>query len=226
MSANTHAAIRSGCAALIVGVSVAFSGAITGCVEPVDTRGNTRSYEPSTGSMSSEAPTAMAVDVADHRNVLPDGLYEVTVDAASCDVNETYRRTREVLLFRSRAGQSAKINLPLPWRGADDAEAEPRRQDLDLSQRQVPQFLIASGPACGSEADFDFVEITELTPTRLGLSFQRMAPTCPAPEGLCTIRATFELLQRSCDPSCDPQQIIRVVSASGLDARCTCADAR
>ena len=219
MSGSKRGAVRRGCAALIVAVTVA----ITGCVESVDDAGNTRSFEGSASPASSAANTDAALDVSDHRNVLPDGLYRVTVGAASCDVNDAYRG--RVLLFRSRAGERPTINIPLPWRNVDEdgADGGILRQDLSLSHRQPMQLLGPSRSTCAGEADFDFVEIDELTPTRLRLSFQRMALSCPVDESLCTVTATFELVQRSCDPSCEPQQIVRVVTSSGMDARCTCA---
>src|SRR5262245_29863510 len=134
-----------------------------------------------TGNSSTpSSPPGAAVDVADHRNVIPDGLYLVTVTAGSCNVNDIYRSTRPVWVGRSRAGQEPGINIPLPWTlyGEDATPAMgPGRTDIKLATR-FAEFTRAEPASCTGGNVRRANDIEAIAPRSMTISFETEGIAC------------------------------------------------
>ncbi len=88
------------------------------------------------------------------RDLLPTGVYDITVNAASCNMNDVFERRARVFVGRREFDESgirrspAHINVPLPIPLGDDGVSHSTpRQELDLALPKKSQTTV-DGRTC------------------------------------------------------------------------------
>lgn len=140
-------------------------------------------------------------DVSDP-GFLPTGTYSLQIVAASCNVNPMFQSSERVALFRNKAGAPAGVNIPLPTKLALASESSVfgvAHQDVDLSKKHV-SFSVEDPNGCGMVPTS--IDVTELSPTRLAVSYREGArESCDVPE--CSVEYAFDLVEAACPRDCN-----------------------
>jgi hypothetical protein len=168
-----------------------------------------------------------AVDPADP-DVVPTGLYGISVGAASCNVNDAFQRQDDTFLIRSGTG----MNIPLPSRVSGPnvvSSAAAPRQDFDLETTSMT-WERKDDVACPNGSIRVTLTRTELMRSRVAFAYREEPSGCT--QAACEVDFGFELTERACPPasgpSCVPQK--KTVSLGSGDMQsasqevsCVCA---
>ena len=119
-------------------------------------------------------------DPADPSNpeVLPTGLYDVKVIAASCNVNDAFQRDRAMLIVR----QGTLANVPLPARRFDSG---PPRTDWDLTNHATKKWSMKNEDLCPGGAVATSLQMSELTASSIRFVYREEPVDCFQPT--CTV---------------------------------------
>lgn len=145
---------------------------------------------------------------------LPTGTYAQTIDAASCNVNFSFRSAERTAVFRNGPGVAHAVNVPMPV--ADETSNESLlgpRHDIPLTSKhaEIPR---ASG-SCTATLD-----ITELGAKRIAISYrQEECNGVPS----CTVDYSLDLVEAACASDCEARSATLDVGADrSMRWRCDC----
>jgi hypothetical protein len=112
---------------------------------------------------------------------IADGVYDLAVDQATCEVNDLYASSSPVVLARDTNG----IAIPTPWPNG----AHPP----SFAEDATPLVYVAEDAACPGGLVRYTIETTAIERDRLTLAFARIGERCTTPLPACSVRATFTL---------------------------------
>jgi hypothetical protein len=134
-------------------------------------------------------------------DVLPTGMYTSRVIAASCNVNDAYRRGDRMLVIRARTLANLPLPIPLPPEHASNMRSAPR-QDSDLGRTTMASWTKTDDPVCPGGTIVISVTLKELTANRLAFEYREEPRDCA--QSSCSIDVALELDERACPPMTDP----------------------
>ena len=149
---------------------------------------------------------------------LPTGTYALHVVDASCNVNGAFQDGAQVALVRSATGKPPLVNVPLPTKphGEDGSVFGTPREDIDLTKRHVD--FDQQDERCGVVTRS--VDVTELTPTRLAITYAETPSRCDLPA--CSASYVFDLVEAACPRDCKAKNAELFVNGSTMTWRCAC----
>jgi len=120
-----------------------------------------------------------AAPQAGEEPLVRDGVYDLAVEQATCEVSAVYRSGSPVVLARAPAG----LVVPTPW---------PRMRAPPFPESEGPLVFVAEDDAlCPGGLVRYTMETSALAEGALTLSFARIAEKCATTVPACSVRATF-----------------------------------